>query len=355
MDSILVNGRTTPAWRWHSPTALRRQVGISTIRPAAMSLGGARANTPSKGLQVHVARAGGTDARLGEAPKHVVSAVHFFMRDELEMTFLLGGDLPVHRIGYGAMRLCAQPGNFGRYRDWEGGKLLLRRAIELGINFIDTAHAYGPSCNEELIGEALAPYPPGVVIATKVGVEKTAPDKVFPDGRPENLRRRCEESLRLLRVERIDLYQLHRPDPNVPLAESVGALTELQRGGKVRHIGLSNVTIAEIEEARSIVPIVSVQNRYNLIERGDDPVVDYCTEHNIAYLPWGPLAAKPFAPAAPLANKCSALAWLLRRAPNIIAIPGTTSISHLEENFAAARIPLSDEEFAALSANPPSL
>jgi pyridoxine 4-dehydrogenase len=274
--------------------------------------------------------------------------------DEMETTFLLGGDLPVHRLGYGAMRLCAQPGNFGRFPDWEAGKRLLRRAVELGINFIDTAHAYGPSCNEELIGEALAPYPAGVVIATKAGAEKTAPDKVFPDGRPEALRRRCEESLRLLRRERIDLYQLHRPDPNVPFAESVGALAELQRAGKVRHVGLSNVTIAQIEEARGIVPIVSVQNRYNLIERGDDPVVDYCSEHNIAYLPWGPLAAQPFAPEAPLAKTGSALAWLLRRAPNIIAIPGTTSIAHLEENVAAARVSLSDEEFAALSANPPA-
>ena len=265
-------------------------------------------------------------------------------------TFILGGDLPVHRLGYGAMRLCAQPGNFGRYPDWEAGIRLLRRAVELGIDFIDTAHAYGPSVNEELIGEALAPYARGLVIATKGGVEKTAPDKVFPDGRPENLRQRCEESLRLLRVERIDLYQLHRPDPQVPLAESVGALAELRAAGKIRHVGLSNVSIAQIEEARAILPIVSVQNRYNLTERGDDPTLDYCTAHNIAYLPWGPLAAKPFAREAPLASTRGALAWLLQRAPNIIAIPGTTSIAHLEENVAAARTPLSDEEFRAMTA-----
>jgi pyridoxine 4-dehydrogenase len=270
------------------------------------------------------------------------------------MTFYLGGDLPVNRLGYGAMRLCAQPGNFGRYPDWEAGKRLLRRAVELGINFIDTAHAYGPSCNEELIGEALSPCPAGVVIATKGGVEKTAPDKVFPNGRPENLRRRCEESLLLLRVERIDLYQLHRPDPNVPFADSVGTLSELRQEGKVRHVGLSNVTLAQIEEASSIAPIVSVQNRYNLVERSDDPVVDYCAERGIAYLPWGPLAAKPFAPEAPLSRTRGALAWLLRRAPNIIAIPGTTSIAHLQENVAAAQVPLSDEEFARLSANSPT-
>jgi len=271
----------------------------------------------------------------------------------VQTNFLIGGDLPINRFGYGAMRLCAQPGNFGRYPDWDAGKQLLRRAVELGINFIDTAHAYGPSCNEELIGEALAPYPPGVVIATKGGVEKTAPDKVFPDGRPENLRRRCEESLRLLRVEWIDLYQLHRPDPNVSFADSVGTLAELKREGKIRHVGLSNVTLVQIVEARSIVPIASVQNRYNLVERADDPVIDYCTEHGIAYLPWGPLAAKPFAPEAPLATTRGALAWLLRRAPNIIAIPGTTSITHLEENVAASRMLLSDEEFARLSAEAP--
>lgn len=268
----------------------------------------------------------------------------------MSTTFLLGGDLAVNRFGYGAMRLCAQPGNFGRYPDWEAGKQLLRRAVELGINFIDTAHAYGPSVNEELIGEALAPYRADVVIATKGGVEKTAPDKVFADGRPENLRRRCEESLRLLKVERIDLYQLHRPDPQVPLAESIGTLAELRSEGKIRHVGLSNVTIAQIDEARSIVPIVSVQNRYNLSERADDSVVDYCTAHDIAYLPWGPLAAKPFAREAPLAATRGALAWLLRRAPNIIVIPGTTSLAHLEENLAAASTPLSDEEFRALSA-----
>jgi pyridoxine 4-dehydrogenase len=267
----------------------------------------------------------------------------------MNTTFLLGGDVPIHRFGYGAMRLCAQPGNFGRYPDWEGGKKLLRRAVELGINFIDTAHAYGPSCNEELIAEALSPYPPGLVITTKGGVEKTAPDKIFPDCRPENLRRRCEESLKLLRLERIDLYQLHRPDPAVPFAESVGALAELQREGKIRHVGLSNVSLAQLEEARTIVPIVSVQNRYNLLERADDPLVEFCAEQGIAYLPWGPLAAKPFAREAPLANSQGGIAWLLRRASNIILIPGTTSIEHLEANLAASRDELSDEEFARIS------
>lgn len=279
--------------------------------------------------------------------------------------WLLGGDLPIHRVGYGAMRLCAQPGNFGPYPDWEGGKRLLRRAVELGVNFIDTAHPYGPGWNEELIADALAPYPPGVIVTTKGGVEKTAPDKIFSDGSPASLRRFCEGSLRRLKLEQIALYQLHRPDPNVPFAESVGALARLRTEGKIRHIGLSNVSLAQVEEARSIVPIASVQNRYNLAERGDDPVLDYCTQHGIAYLPWGPLAAKPFAREAPLAQGSGAiteiatelgvttgqvaLAWLLRRGPNVILIPGTTSTAHLEENFAAAKVTLSDKQFDALS------
>ena len=282
-------------------------------------------------------------------------------------TWRLGGDLPVNRLGYGAMRLCAQPGNFGPYPDWEGGKRLLRRAVELGINFIDTAHPYGPGYNEELIGDALAPYPPGVIVTTKGGVEKTAPDKIFSDGSRASLRRFCEGSLGRLKLERIELYQLHRPDPNVPFAESVGALAELRAEGKIGRVGLSNVTLAQVKEAQGIVPIASVQNRYNLLERDDDPVVDYCAGQQIAYLPWGPLAAKPFAAEAPLAQNSGqlgqiadelgatagqvALAWLLRRSPNILLIPGTTSIAHLEENVAAGGICLSDAQFAALCGN----
>lgn len=280
-------------------------------------------------------------------------------------TYRIGGDLPVNRIGYGAMRLCGQPGNFGPYADWESGKDLLRRAVALGIHFIDTAHPYGPGWNEELIADALAPYPEGVVVTTKGGVEKTAPDKVFPDGRPESLRRFCEGSLRRLRLERIDLYQLHRPDPAVPFAESVGTLAQLRAEGKIRHVGLSNVTLAQVAEARGIVPIATVQNRYNLLERDDDPVVEYCAENGIAYLPWGPLAAKPFAPEAPLTNASGmlaqvaaqlgatagqvALAWLLHRSANIILIPGTTSVKHLEENTASANLSLTHEQFHALS------
>ncbi len=288
----------------------------------------------------------------------------------MSKTFLLGGDLSVNRLGYGAMRLCGQPGNFGPYADWEGGKTLLRRAVELGVNFIDTAHPYGPGFNEELIADALAPYG-NVIITTKGGVEKTAPDKVFPDGKPESLRRFCELSLKRLKLESIPLYQLHRPDPAVPFAESVSTLAKLRAEGKIRHIGLSNVTLEQVEEAQAIVPIASVQNRYNITERGDDELVYHCTQHDIAYLPWGPLAARPFDREAPLAKAESvlatiaerlratpsqiALAWLLHRSTNIIVIPGTTSIAHLEENMAAADLSLSSGDLAELQNITPDL
>ena len=283
----------------------------------------------------------------------------------MNSSFLIGGDLSVNRIGYGAMRLCAQPGNFGRYPDWEGGRTLLRKAVQIGVNFIDTAYAYGPGCNEELIADALFPYAAGVVVTTKGGVQKTAPDRVFPDGKPESLRRACEESLTRLHLQRIDLYQLHRPDPAVPFLESVGALVELQNEGKIRAIGLSNVSLEQVQQALEVTQIASIQNRYNLLERTDDPVVDFCTKQGIAYLPWGPLAAKPFSPEAPLVSEKGvlgkvaekygattgqvALAWLLHRAPNIILIPGTTSLRHLEENVDAGKLALSADDMAQLN------
>lgn len=287
--------------------------------------------------------------------------------DLMKSTFNIGGDLPVFRLGYGAMRLCGQPGNFGPYPEWEAGKRLLLKAVELGVNFIDTAHPYGPGYNEEIIADALAPYTGGVVVATKGGVEKTAPDRVFADGKPESLRRFCDASLKRLRLQQIDLYQLHKPDPEVPFAESVGALSQLRDAGKIRHVGLSNVSLEQIREAEGIVPVCSVQNRYNFDERGDDPVVDYCEANGIAYLPWGPLAAKPFAPGAPLADNSDAsrlaavgrrigatagqvaLAWLLARSPSIIVIPGTTCPKHLEENIKAASLKLSSEDLAELN------
>jgi pyridoxine 4-dehydrogenase len=278
-------------------------------------------------------------------------------------TFNLGGDLPIQRLGFGAMRLCGQPGNFGPYPDWTSGKRLIRRAIELGVNFIDTAHAYGPGWNESLIGDALAEVTDEVVVATKGGVEKTAADTVFPDARPPQLRLRCEESLERLRLESIPLYQLHRPDPKVPFAESVGALADLRVEGKIRHVGLSNVSLAQVEEALNIVPIASVQNRFNLADQSDSSVLEFCQARGIAYLPWGPLAAKPFSPEAPLAcdNRLAkiaqahfstegqiALTWLLHRSPNIVLIPGTTSETHLQENIRAKEIILSPSESMTL-------
>jgi len=265
----------------------------------------------------------------------------------------------------GTMRLCGQPGNFGPYKNWASAIRLLRQARDLGVNFFDTAHAYGPGWNESLLGEAFAGEATRPIFATKGGVEKTAPDKVFPDGRPEQLRLRCDESLKRLKVERIDLYQLHRPDPAVPFEESVGALHDLQKEGKIHHVGLSNVSLSQLETATQLGSIASVQNRYNLDEQEDDPVLNYCTQHEIAYLPWGPLAAKPFAKEAPLSSSPRlatlaeahqatasqiALAWLLHRAPNIVLIPGTTDPEHLIENMNAATLKLTANELAQLSA-----
>ncbi len=286
-------------------------------------------------------------------------------------SFFIGGDLSVNRLGYGAMRLTGQPGNFGPYPDWEAGQKLLRRAVDLGVNFIDTAEAYGPGFNEELIASALHPYPQGVVIATKGGINKPTPNDIQADGRPENLRRGCEASLQRLKVGRIDLYQLHRPDPKVPLAESVGMLATLRQEGKIRHIGLSNVSIEQIEEARRIAPIASVENRLSVAERNQEEVLDYCTKHGIAFIPYGSLGAHPLKRGAPLAKAEGtlaeiakhrgvkpnqiALAWMLERAPNIILIPGTTTIAHLEENIAAASISLTSDEIKAVSSDENSL
>jgi pyridoxine 4-dehydrogenase len=278
-------------------------------------------------------------------------------------TFKLGGDLEVNRLGYGAMRLTGQPGNFGRYSDWEGGQKLLQKAVELGVNFIDTAEAYGPGFNEELIASALHPYRENLVIATKGGIDKPSPDNIRANGSPENLRRGCQASLKRLKRDRIDLYQLHRPDPNVQFAESVGMLAQLQKEGKIRHIGLSNVTLEQLKEAEKIVAIASVQNRFSIRDRTHADVLNYCTQNRIAFIPYGSLDAHPLKRGAPLANAGGslreigdrhgmkpnqiALAWLLHHAPNIILIPGTTTIEHLEENIAAASIQLTPDEMQA--------
>ena len=237
------------------------------------------------------------------------------------------GDLEVGRLGFGAMRLCG-PGVWGAPADPENALRVLRRAVELGIALIDTSDAYGPEVNERQIAEALHPYPEGLVIATKGGFLRPGPGRWSPDGRPGHLREACEGSLRRLRLERIDVYQLHTPDPAVPLAESVGALRELRDEGKIRHVGLSNVSVAQLEEAGRIVPIVSVQNRYNVDDREDEDVLEACEARGIPFLPWGPLGSGSLDPVR-------ALRFLLERSPVILPIPGTSSVEHLEENVRA--------------------
>ena len=279
------------------------------------------------------------------------------------LTFRFSDGTEVRRLGYGAMRLTGQPGNFGPYVAWDEGKKVLQRALELGINFIDTARAYGPGWNERLIAEALHPYPEGLFIATKGGVVKKSATERYLDGSPDGLRRDCDESLKNLRVDCIDLYQLHWVDPNVPLSESVLALTRLQQEGKIRLIGLSNITIEQFEEARSIAQIASVQNRYSVAERQGDPLVVFCAREGVAFVPYGPLGADPMKHGAPLASEGAladvgkhlgatatqvALNWLLHRSPNILPIPGTTSIAHLEENVAAAKLNLTQDQLQQL-------
>ena len=273
-------------------------------------------------------------------------------------TFALGGDLTVHRLGYGAMRITGD-GIWGPPKDHEEALRVLRRAVELGVDFIDTADSYGPHVSEDLIREALHPYD-GVVVATKGGLLRTGPN-VWPIcGKPDYLRQCVEMSLRRLGVERIDLWQLHRIDPEVPVEESLGAVKELQDAGKIRHIGLSEVPVAEIEQAREVVDVVSVQNLYNLGNRKSEDVLAYCDREGIAFIPWFPVAAGDLAKPGGLLDEIAAaheathaqlaLAWLLRRSPVMLPIPGTSSVAHLEENCAAAQVELTDEEYDRLTA-----
>jgi pyridoxine 4-dehydrogenase len=272
-------------------------------------------------------------------------------------TLTLGGDIEVHRLGYGAMRITG-PGIWGPPPDRDAALDLLRRVVELGIDLIDTADSYGPHVSEQLIAEALHPYPGGLMIATKGGLERTGPGEWPRNGRPEHLRAACEGSLRDLRVDRIDLYQLHAPDPDVPYAESVGTLKDLQDEGKIRHVGVSNVTIEELDEARSIVDIVSVQNRFNLSDRSSQEMIEVCERDGLGFFPWFPLAAgnlaKPGGIVAEIAQAHDAtpgqvaLAWLLQRSPVTLPIPGTSSISHLEENVAGAELVLDEHEIERL-------
>ncbi len=273
-------------------------------------------------------------------------------------TYTLGGDLTVRRLGFGAMRLTGE-GLWGPPRDRDAARAILRRAVDLGITLIDTADVWGPGESEELIAEALFPYPQGLVITTKGGVLSPGPGQRVPDGRPEHLRAALEGSLQRLRLERIDLYQLHRPDPNVPFEESVGTLAELQRAGKIRHIGLSNVTAEQLAQGRRIVPIVAVENRYNLTDRASEDVLEVCARDGLAFLPFVPLAtgglARGEGPLDQIARRHHAtgaqvaLAWLLQRSPVMLPIPGTASVRHLEENVAAASIQLTQDEFEQVS------
>ncbi len=286
-----------------------------------------------------------------EAPAGPKAGIRIMMN-----TITIGGDLTVNRLGYGAMRVTGT-GIWGAPPDHDAAIAVLRRVVEAGVNFIDTADSYGPEVSETLIGEALAPYGTGVVIATKAGLVRPGPGNWQPDGRPAHIREAVEGSLSRLKLERIDLYQFHRPDPKVPFEESVGTFAELQREGKVRHVGLSNVTVAQLHAAQAIVPIVSVQNRYNFDDRSSEDVLDECERAGIAFLPWAPIGG-----ISPLKNEQLhrvatahgatalqiALAWLLKRSPVMLPIPGTGSRAHFDENLAAADIVLTDEEFREL-------
>jgi len=275
-------------------------------------------------------------------------------------TITLGTGVTVNRLGFGAMRITG-PGIWGPPADAQEAVRVLRRAVELNVNFIDTADSYGPSVSEELIARALHPYPSGLLIATKGGLTRPGPDVWNRNGQPQHLREACEGSLRRLKLEQIGLYQLHAPDPRVPYEASVGELVRLKEEGKIRMIGLSNVSVAEIKLAQTLTPIASVQNRYNLADRGSDRVLDYCQEQGIAFIPWAPLGSSRLAQGSGSGKALGRLAarrevspgqtviaWLLARSPMILPIPGTSSVAHLEENVAAAGIRLTPEELREL-------
>lgn len=274
-------------------------------------------------------------------------------------TFTIGGDLPVTRLGYGAMQITGS-GVWGPPKDPAEAVRVLRRCVELGIDFIDTADSYGPYVSEELIAEALHPYADGLVVATKAGLVRTGPGEWHPVGRPEYLRQECEMSLRRLRLDRIDLFQLHRIDPKVPTAEQIGVLTDLQAEGKIRHIGLSEVSVAEIEEVSAMCTVTTVQNLYNVANRQSEAVLDHCEANGIGFIPWFPIAtgelARPGGPLDAMSQRTGAtpaqlaLAWLLARSPVMLPIPGTSSVAHLEENVAAAGVTLGHDDVAELSA-----
>jgi pyridoxine 4-dehydrogenase len=269
-------------------------------------------------------------------------------------TIGIGGDLTVNRLGFGAMRITGQ-GIWGEPPDREQAQAALRRAVALGVNFIDTADSYGPEVSEQLIADTLYPYPDDLVIATKGGLVRPGPGRWDPDGRPEHLREACEGSLRRLKLDQIPLYQFHRPDPKVPYAESIGALVELKEQGKIRHIGVSNVSEKQLREAQRLTPVVSVQNRYNLADRASESIVDLCDQEKLIFLPWAPIQdADRMAPILSAASRHHvstrqvALAWLLARSPQILPIPGSGSPEHVAENIAAASLQLTNEETTSI-------
>lgn len=288
----------------------------------------------------------------------MTSASHHTLSAANAGQITIGGDLTVNRFGFGAMRITG-PGIWGPPHDRDEAKRVLRRAIELDINFIDTADSYGPEVSEELIAETLYPYPKGLVIATKGGLERPGPGQWVPNGTSEHLREALEGSLRRLRLDRIDLYQFHRPDPKVPLEVSLGALAEFQTQGKIRHIGLSNVTLDQLHQAQHMIEVVSVQNRYNLTDRDSEPVLESCERQSIAFLPWRPVAGGELGAIGSALERIAqkhnrtpaqiALAWLLQRSPVMLPIPGTASVKHLEENVEAAGIILSHDDFEELA------
>jgi pyridoxine 4-dehydrogenase len=270
-------------------------------------------------------------------------------------TIDVGGDLTVHRLGYGAMRITGR-GIWGEPADRDEAKAVLRRAVELGVNFIDTADSYGPDVSETLIAEALSPYPEDLVIATKGGLVRTGPGRWPANGRPEHLRDACDGSLRRLRLDQIPLYQFHRPDPEVPLADSIGALAELKDQGKIRHIGVCNVSESQLRDAQQVAAIVSVQNRYNATDQASDSIIDLCEQEEIVFLPWAPIldldhnsAVQQIAASHDATPRQVALAWLLARSPAVLPIPGTGSVSHLESNVAAAGLDLGPQEVQAIT------
>jgi pyridoxine 4-dehydrogenase len=294
--------------------------------------------------------AGGSDAIFGAASPTSVDS---------NSIFRIGGDLPVNRLGFGAMRLTGE-GIWGWPLDRANSLKVLRRAVELGVNLIDTADAYGPEVDELLIAEALYPYPKDLVIATKGGNTRPGPGQWVPDGRPEYLKQCVDKSLKRLRLERIDLYQLHRVDPKVPMEDSLGALKEMQDAGKIRHVGLSEVSPDEVKRARKILPIVSVQNQYNIGNRKWEDTLTYCEKESLGFMPWSPIGGSRGLKAGDALEAAAkthgvtvvqlALAWLLHRSPIMLPIPGTSSVAHLEENVAAAKLKLTPEEWKAIDA-----